>query len=137
METLHSMVISDAYIECAFMDIAELVVKCGKEGDLINFSGGSVYIRSSDNETIYQYMHTASELSDYVFDYVRNTEKEHGLRLKYRHTHVRLPMTIMKVKRISESFVFKSVEFDALYVDDDLNMCQSNFGASFAKEVLK
>lgn len=131
------MVISDTYVECAFMNIAELVVKCGKKGDLINFSGGSVYIRSSDNETIYRYMHTASELSDYVFDYVLNKEKEHGLRLKYRYTHVPLPVTILKVKRISESFVFKTVEFDALYVDDELNMCQSNFGASFAKEVLK
>lgn len=131
------MVISDPYVECAFMDIAELVVKCGKKGDLINFSGGSVYIRSLDNETIYKYMHTASELSDYVFDYVLNKEKEHGLRLKYRHTHVPLPVTIMKVKSVSESFVFKTVEFDALYVDDELNMCQSNFGASFAKEVLK
>jgi len=32
---------------------------------------------------------------------------------------------------------FKNVEFDASFVDDNLNLSQSDFGASFAKEVLK
>lgn len=137
MQTLHNMIISDQYIEGAFMDIAMLVVQYGKEGDLINFSGDGVYISSSDHEAIYRYMHAASELSDYIFDHVRSREKEYSLRLKYRLTHIQLPMAIMKVKRIHESFVFKNVEFDASFVDDDLNISQSNFGASFAKEVLK
>lgn len=137
MQTLHNIVISNPYIEVASMDIAELVVKCGKEGDLINFSGDGVYIRSSDHESIYRYMYAASELPDYTFDYVRSREKEYGLRLKYRLTHIQLPMAIMKVKRVYESFIFKNVEFDASFVDDDLNLSQSNFGASFAKEVLK
>lgn len=137
MQTLHNIVISDPYIEGAFMDIAKLVVKCGKEGDFINFSGDGVYIRSSDHESIYRYMHAASELLDYKFDYVRSREKEYGLRLKYRLAHTQLPMAIMKVKRVYESFIFKNVEFDASFVDDDLNLSQSNFGASFEKEVLK
>lgn len=137
MQTLHDNVISNPYIECAFMDIAKLVVQYGKAGDLINFSGEGVYIRSSDHESIYRYMHAASELPDYTFDYVRSREKEYGLRLKYRLTHIQLPMAIMKVKRVYESFVFKNVKFDALFVDDDLNLSQSDFFASFAKEIFE
>jgi len=106
MQTLHDIVISNPYIECAFMDIAKLVVQYGKEGDLINFSGDGVYIRSSDPESIHRYMNAASELPDYIFDYVRSIEKAYGLRLKYRLTHIQLPMAIMKVKRVYESFVF-------------------------------
>lgn len=34
-------------------------------------------------------------------------------------------------------FIEDIVEFDALFVDDDLNLSQSDFGASFAKEIFE
>lgn len=137
METVLEIIQGDVFTERAVMDIAMLVRKCGKVNDIISFAGNRVYIRTSDDESALQYMHTAKDLIDFDLGELVSNKKEHGLNLTYKLKHVALPTMIMKALYFSDSIVFKNVEFDVTAVSDSLRFIVGDFGASFAEEVLK
>lgn len=137
METVLEIIHGDVYIESAVMDIAMLVRKCGKENDIINFARKGVYIHTSDEEGILEYMQGAKNLFDFTIGGIVSTKKEHGLNLIFKYNHVALPTMIMKVRRISDGSMFKNVEFDVTVIDDNLTFVRCDFGASFVEGVLK
>lgn len=137
METVLEIIQGDVYIERAVMDIARLVCKCGKVNDVISFAGNSVYIRTSDDKSVLDYMHTVKDSFEFRLGDVISTKKKHGLHLTYMYRNVSLPTMIMKVLHFSDSIMFKNVEFDVTAVSDSLRFIRGDFGASFAEEVLR
>lgn len=103
----------------------------------ISFSGKNIYIRTSDDESTLSYMCELKDFFEFRLGETISTEKEHGLHLELIYYNVVLPTMIMKVHRLSDGVMFRNVKFDVSAIGSDLEFVKDNFGASFAKEVLK
>ena len=114
-DLLVQMIKEDAYIEKAVMDIAKMILKAGKERDIISFTHDMVFIATNSDQDTLNYMNSI------------------GYKYKYRN----LPIMIMKVKRLSEYSLYHNVEFEVSIVDEFNDLVTVPLGLSIAEEVLK
>lgn len=126
---------TDAYIEKAIMDIAKMVITCGRERDVISFAGEMVFIATSCDQDSLNYMHANDYNSDFNVVHGVFNKNRHGVLFRYKYKHRDLPIMIMKVTRIFKDPIYKSVKFEVTIVDEFHDLVNVEFGASIAGEV--
>lgn len=136
-DLLVQMIKEDAYIEKAVMDIAKMILKVGKERDIISFAHDMVFIATNSDQDTLNYMNSIGYNDDFNRVEAVNNKNRHGLLLRYKYKYRNLPIMIMKVKRLSEHRLYHNVEFEVSIVDEFNDLVTVPLGLSIAEEVLK
>lgn len=128
---------ADVYIEKAIMDIAKMVITCGRERDVISFAGDMVFITTSRDQDSLNYMETNDYNSNFNVVHGVFNKNRHGVLFRYKYKHRDLPIMIMKVTRIFRDSIYKSAKFEVTIVDEFHDLVNVDFVASFAGEVFE
>lgn len=128
---------TDAHVEKAIMDIAKIVITCGKERDVISFAGEMVFIATSCDQDSLNYMQANDYNSDFNVVHGVFNKNRHGVLFRYKYKHRDLPIMIMKVIRIFRDSIYSSVKFEVTIVDEFHDLVNVEFGVSIAGEVFE
>ena len=128
---------ADAYLEKSVMDIAKMVITCGRERDVISFAGEMVFIATSRDQDSLNYIQANDYNSDFNVVHGVFNKNRHGVLFRYKYKHRDLPIMIMKVTRIFRDSIYRSVKFEVTIVDEFYDLVNVEFGASIAGEVFE
>lgn len=107
--------------------IAKAVVKCGKLGDVINCSGGHVFIKCSSDEDTHTYIRELDRT--FIVEYLVSNTISHGVSL--RCDTITLPIMIMKVVEVGPLHRYDSVVFDVIIVDNNDEITETTYRVCF------
>lgn len=108
-------------------DIAHAVTKCGKLGDVINCSGGHVFIKCGSDEDTHAYIRELK--SKFIVEYIVSNSIAYGVSL--RCDTITLPVMIMKVVAVGPLHRYDSVTFDVTIVDKNDEITETTYTACF------
>lgn len=130
-------IMADEDVQKAVIDITKLVCKCGKERDVISFTGDMVFINTSKDEDCLNYIHNIVYDFSYNIVYVISEKHKKGVLLRHVYKHVELPTMIMTVERLYHSSKDVRASFKVAIIDEFRELDVVEFVVSFDREVLK
>lgn len=108
-------------------DIAEAVNKCGKLGDIINYSGGHVFIKCGSDEDTQAYINELKRT--FIVEYIVSNSIAYGVSL--RCDQVTFPVMIMKVIGVGKLHRYDKADFDVLIVDNNDEITETSYTICF------
>lgn len=130
-------IMNDEDVQKAVIDIAKLVCECGKERDVISFTGDMVFIDTSKDEDSLNYMHNTVYDFSYNIVYTISNPHKKGVLLRHVFKNVELPTMIMTVDRLWHSSKDVRASFKVAIIDEFRELDTIDFGVYFDREVLK
>lgn len=108
-------------------DIAKAVNKCGKLGDIINYSGGHIFIKCGSDEDTHAYIRELK--STFIVEYIVSNDIAYGVSL--RCNQVTFPVMIMKVVGVGKLHRYNKADFDVLIVDNMGEISETSYTTCF------
>lgn len=103
------------------------LLNAGKIGDVINCSGGHIFIKCSSDEDTHAYIRELK--GKFIAEYIVSNSIAYGVSL--RCDTITLPVMIMKVVNVGPLHRYDSVVFDVIIVDKNNEITETTYTVCF------